>query len=154
MSSRQDSRYRMVARYLALGVPLEEVCQAHGLEFLRWRTIVSSQMFRAVLEEINGEIDQRVAEEAVNDPTLATLRLNARKAADTLVEVMEGAAEGVTASSRIKAADSILDRTGFAREKEAAPPQVVFLKISANQLALVMGGNLPKEQPSSVIERV
>ena len=142
-----DTRCRMVARYLALGIPLAEVCTAHGLNPTSWRVIVSSPMFQTLLTEVNQEIDERVAEEAVGDPTLATLRVNSLKAAQTLAGLVD---KGDSDSVKIKAADSILDRTGYGREHEKPAPSVIFLELSAEKLAIVTNRFSFTRQPEHI----
>ena len=107
--------HRLVAQYLAFGHPLSAVCEVLKLDFERWRTISSSPLMKNEISRIQTEREIQLADQSLEDPLYAQLRLASKKAVDRLeVEVDNDDPEtGANAGTRIKAATSILDRAGY-----------------------------------------
>ena len=135
-------------RLLALGRnTLREICDAHSLNYSSWVAITNTTLFKAELEKVVREIEEREIETASTDPVRLKLMAAGEKAATRLVAEMDNMSADASASTRIKAAESILDRLGYSqRQEESRPQQTIVLNVSASKLQLlqniVLGQNL------------
>lgn len=112
----------------------------YGLNLATWKQIVSSPLFKQEIARVQEKLEDRLVEDSVSDPVLMKLKMAASKAADRLVAEMDMVGEDSNSSSRIKAATSILDRLGYGDKKEESKePNIMFVSLSAEKLASIMG---------------
>jgi len=120
--------HRAVMRYMALGIPLPEICKRLDLDLNVWQHITTSAAFQDALQQLLSEYDDRVASE---DPILAKLKNLADQAVEVHKQNMDSVSTRPTTAQR--AAESILDRLGY-REIQSAQT-VININISPEKLA-------------------
>ena len=62
-----NTKHRFVARLLAFGHDLKDVCDVYGLNFVTWRQISCDPIFKAAVREIEDELTDRMIEDAIED---------------------------------------------------------------------------------------
>lgn len=126
------SVHRTVARYLALGIPLSNVCESLGLNLSTWRQISAQELFKAEVKRIEGEIESQFVEEQSSDPVFLELKAASRQAAKRLTEEVNNfdPDTGASAATRIKAATSVLDRIGLTGVTDQRPQTMINIQIS------------------------
>ncbi len=131
--------HALVARELALGIPLEKICESKGLSLNSWRSIVTAPLFRSKVTELQQEIENQMIDDHVCDPTLATLRSETLSSAKTLVEERDNWATetGASSNSRIKAALAILDMTGYNKSSTEDKAPSIVINLSPAKLQAV-----------------
>ncbi len=147
-----QSKHKAVARYLALGFPLSDICDALGLNKATWARTVSEPIFREELSRIQMELEDRILDDGVKDPVYAALKIGAAKSVQTLLaeQANMNPEEGASASTRIKAANSILDRVGYNSAPQQAAVNITF-QLSREKLELACGKPPSIEpQPDSI----
>jgi hypothetical protein len=153
MEITKSSQLRTVARYLALGMSLPDICTAYGLPYDHWKTATDTLIFRKEYERISLELEKRFLEDATEDPVVARLRLASSKAASRLSEEVDNfdPESGASAATRIRAADSILDRIGYTKKQEqSAPPALILVHLNASDFAAARAKAL-QPQPSDIV---
>lgn len=147
-----NTKHRAVARYLALGLSLKEVCEQFNLNLDTWRQVTSTPLFKHEQERIMEELEDRVLEDAVKDPVLAKLKTSALKAVERLIsEIDNGDKEsGASATSRIKAAESILDRCGYNHREKETGVSAIFIPLSQDKLDSILGKAPLLPQPQNI----
>jgi len=149
--------YSMVAREMALGLSLVDICKARGLPLDSLQRVARGDLFKEEVKRCQALIDQELLEHASNDPILLKLKVLSDKAVDTLgVELDNYDPEcGASSTSRISASKAVLDRAGYGskREDEKAA-QVIILSLSETKLNAVkdveINAALIKSVPDSV----
>lgn len=136
MQTLTANKYKIVARYLALGVPLEDVCTTLGFSLQTWTRIISEPLFKEELSRIQKEIEDRIVEDAVSDPVHAKLKAASVKATNLLIAEVENnnPEEGANAGTRIKAANSILDRAGYTTGIQQSSGVNITFQLSKDKL--------------------
>jgi hypothetical protein len=131
-------KHKAVARLLALGVPLPDICSTYNLNYDTWTQTCRAPLFKAEVASIQDELTDRMIDETIKDPSVARLKTLSAKAITALESELENhnREDGATAASRIKAADSILDRAGYIGKTEQLAPSVV-IEISAGKMEFV-----------------
>lgn len=139
-----------VARELALGLRLIDICQARGLNYSSWQQITSSELFKLEVKRLVEEIEDEVIDNHVNDPVLARLKVASYKAADRLASEVDNFEEetGAKAATRITASQAILKITGY--EKMEAK-NVIVLNLSENKLNSILDVPELVPQPLNVV---
>lgn len=145
-----NAQHKAVARMLALGFELREVCEVYRLEYGRWKAVVEQALFQQEVARIQAELEQRMLDDTSSDPIMLELRQGARKAAARLVKEVDMTGEDANAGSRIKAAVSLLDRLGYTAKREDQQASVVFVTITGDKLDAIMGTKQLGEQPATV----
>jgi len=145
-----NQKHKAVARYLALGVSLSDICDQFGFNLTTWKQIVNAPIFKHEVERINGELEERILEDAVKDPVHLKLKMAATKAANRLIEEIDAAGEDSNASSRIRAAESILDRCGYNSKETDKSQQVIFVGLTPDKLDAILTKKEITPQPQSV----
>lgn len=146
-----STKHRTVARYLALGISIQEICQMYGLSLSAWKQIVGTPLFKQEIARIQEKLEDRLVEDSVSDPVLLKLKVAAGKAADRLVSELDSVGEDSNSSSRIKAATSILDRLGYGDKKEEKKTDsMIFVALSSSKLASILGKTELAVQPASI----
>jgi len=128
--------HRVVARELALGIPLAKICEHRALNFKSWRNITTAPLFQQEVRRIESEIEEQIIDQHVTDPTVAELKSHSLAAAKKLGEELDNydSETGGSASSRIKAAQALLDINGYTN-KEDSGGQTVVINLSPEKLA-------------------
>ena len=147
-----NTKHRAVARYLALGVKLEDICQMYSLNLSSWRQITTSPLFQHEVARVAGELEDRILDDAVKDPVLAQLKAGTLSAVKRLLVEADNCnpEEGANAGTRIRAAESILDRCGYNYKQEPAQNNVIFVALGSEKLDAVLGKKEITAQPTSV----
>jgi hypothetical protein len=128
------TQHRAVARYLAFGVSLREICEQFNLNHSTWVQVVSTPLFKHEQQRIESELEDRLIDDEVKDPVLAKLKMATVKAVTRLVEEIDNCQEGASASTRIKAAESILDRCGYSHKEKETTMNTVFVPIQQEKI--------------------
>jgi len=146
------TKHRAVARYLALGIPLADVCENLGLSLESWRQIVSEPLFKQEVKRVEGELEEKMLENAVSDPVVAKMKMSALQAVSVLVSEMNNQEKemGASSATRIRAADSLLDRVGYNTPSVQNGSNIIFLEMSTAKLDALRGKKGVAEQPDSV----
>ena len=141
---------------MALGISLEEISKNLGLNLASWRQIVCEPLFKQEVARIGRELEDRLLDSAVSDPILAKMKMNAMKAVEVLVQEMENVEKemGGTAATRIKAADSLLDRVGYNTPQLQANQNIIFLEMSSEKLSALKGKKVLGKQPDSILGKI
>ena len=142
--------HRTVARYLVSGISLPEICSDLGLNLDTWQQVTSSALFKQQLEQLHNSADDDVIEEVKNDPVLLTLKLKAKQAAERLIAEMSNMEDSANSMSRIKAANSILDRLGYNSQPVTNQPQAIVITLTSEQADAIKKQKVLQEQPASV----
>lgn len=131
--------YRAVARYMALGVPIEKICAALSLNLESVKRVAGDELFKAEVRRVEAELEERILEDAASDPVVAELKMAGKIAAARLVQEVENfdKESGGSAATRIKAAESILDRIGYSQPVSSNGPSLIFVELSPEKLAAV-----------------
>ena len=141
-------KHRVVARNLAIGIDLKEICRNFNLNYDSWKQIVGQELFQEELRRISVEVEDKFIEGLPEDPVFLKLRLAADKAANRLGEEVDNFELG-TADSRIRAANSILDRIGYYKKDTPQVPSIQI--IVSSEKAEVIAGEIKKEvQPDNI----
>jgi hypothetical protein len=145
--------HRMVARELALGFDLGEICRVRKLDIEAWRRMTNSKMFKIEVARLADAIEEQLIQEAGEDPAFQKLRAARLAAADTLIEETRNydPESGASAATRISASKDVLDRAGITKKQEANAPAIV-INISGGKAELLAGvGSRPKDMPENFI---
>ena len=149
-----SNRHRICARYLACGIALEEICSEFGWNLTTWRQIVNSPLFKQELNRLSKEIEDKIIEDSVRDPVLLRLRTASLSAAKLLESEVRNfdSKIGATASSRIKAAAEILDRTGYNHPEKVEEASIIHIHLGQEQLNSIRNKKVIDIQPDQLIE--
>ncbi len=117
-----------VARDLAVGLKLIDICKYKNLNYDSWLVITQAALFRSEVERIKQEIENEFIDQHINDPVRARLQSKSVEAVEVLGEELGNheKEEGATANTRISAANSILDRVGYGRKDKDELPSIVI----------------------------
>ena len=140
-----NSKHRMVARYMAMGATLKDVCDAYKLSYSTWSNITCTPLFRAEIDRLQKDLDERMLEEIAEDPVFQQLKISALKAARTLdAEVDNFDKEGgASPGTRVMAARTILDASGYGKAKD---------NVKTPSITVVIGDTLSRVMKSANIE--
>jgi len=129
----------MVARDVALGCSIEEIAALRNLPSEEVRKVTRGGTFLKAVSEIQKEMDLRVIEEEAEDPIRRKLKVGAMRAANRLVEEIENTdrVEGASSTTRIKAATTVLEMSGYGKQENTSPLAVIML--SPGKLEAVRG---------------
>jgi len=143
--------HRAVARYLALGYPLEEVCSAFNLKLNTWRRIVRDSLFQQEVKRLEKEREDLELEASLTDPIIAQMKMNALRAVNRLIGEVDNFEEdlGANASTRIKAANSILDKLGYNKSIVGSGSTLLIQELSRDKLDAVEKKYRLSPQPDS-----
>ncbi|MCP3685959.1 MAG: hypothetical protein GY861_25210 [bacterium] len=132
--------HHAVARYMAFGHLLPDICQMLGLNLTRWKEIVRSPLFQDRVSTLRAELDAAIMDDYVKDPVLAHLNTLKVKAVERLaIELDEVDSEdsSATSNTRLKAAFGILDRTGYRDKADTDSRDIIFISLSEDKLNAV-----------------
>ena len=145
--------YSIVARELALGISLPDICSARGLPLESVQRVVRGDLFKAELGRCQERIEQEMVEHAATDPVLLKLKALSGKAVDALGDEVDNFDPkcGASSASRISASKAILDRAGYAQKREdEKAAQVIILSLSEAKLNAVKRVDVNQELLDSV----
>ena len=135
------TQHRTVALYLAMGSSLVDVCEVLGLKYETWRQIEKAPLFIEEVKRIQEKREEELLDKAEEDPIYLKLKLATNRAASMLVSEIENldSETGGTAGTRIKAAESILDRTGYGKKQDEEIGRILMINLSEEKAAQVLG---------------
>lgn len=139
--------HSIVARDLALGLSLVDICRNRGLNYNSWNQQTSSELFKQEVLRIQHEIEDAMIEDHVNDPTLATLRSATLSAAQRLKTEIDNLEDGKP-STRISAAQATLELTGY---KKQEAKNVIVLNLSEAKLRSIQEASPLEAQPECIL---
>ena len=148
-----DIRHRTVAKYLALGFSLERIFEYLVIprdQWDNWKKVCDGTVFKREVSAFQDELGEKILEDNIKDSTFLEMRMASAKAAKRLVSEMDNfdTEVGASSSTRIKASESILDRTGYSKGAEQDAGKGVVINISAAKLDSVFGSarlaNIPE----------
>lgn len=136
--------HKVVAREMAMGASLRDICDNRGLNISTWRQITTCALFLQEVERVGREIENEDIDDFVRDPVRLKLK-NARfQAASRLVEEIDNFDKentGASANTRLIAAKTVLEASGDLKAQETGPTVVINLQESV--LKQVMGESKP-----------
>lgn len=145
--------HKIVAREVALGFDLAEICRVRKLDYDAWKRVANGSLFKNEVERLSKEIEERMIQDAAEDPVTQTLKAGARSAAQALLNEIDNhdkEADGATASTRIAASKAILEFAGFNKKEDQRAPSVVINISSAKATAMKIVEAV-STQPESII---
>ncbi len=140
MEKQLPNTARLVMLLLAQGRNLKSICEEYQLSYEQYKRIANSDLFKVEQAKLTDQLREEAMEAASADPVLRTMREAGQKAAKLLVDEVgnfdvEG---GASPSTRIKAAESILDRIGYTgKAKETDKTAAPVIVISASKATFV-----------------
>lgn len=145
------SKHRAVARYLAVGLPLDKICDNLGLNYATWKTISNQELFKEAVRLIQVELEDRLIDESISDPVLLKIKLEAGKSVDRLVleRDMVETELGASSTTRISAAKSLLALSGYDKDQKAMSPMIT-INLTQDKIAAVMRNKDIKPQPDRI----
>jgi hypothetical protein len=139
-----------VAREMAVGLKLGEICKARGLNYTSWQQITSSELFKNEIQRLEKEIEDQFIDDHCSDPVLLRLKTASLSAAERLaLEVDNTDSElGGKAATRIAASQAVLKITGY--EKQEAK-NVIVLNLSESKLNSILQVPDLEPQPERIL---
>ena len=157
MSGKLKPIYTLVAREVALGIDLRDICEARKLDLDSLRRVSRGELFKAEVSRLQGVIEEEMVLSALEDPVLAKLRALSYNAVGRLADEMDNydTEIGGTAATRLSASKAILDKAGYSgKADENEGSKVIILSLSQAKLDAVktvdINSILVKEIPDSV----
>lgn len=146
MASKLKPVYAIVAREVALGIDLRDICEARKLDYANVQRVSRGDIFKAEVKRLQGVIEQEMVASAVEDPVLAKLKGLSYRAVGILGDEMENydSETGASSTTRISASKGILDKAGYAGKKEEDVSRVIILSLSQEKLDAVSGVDITK----------
>ena len=148
--------YKMVAREMALGIDLTDICEARGLVLASMQRVCRGELFKVEIAKIQESIDQEIINKAAEDPVLAKLQGLSYRAVGVLGDEMDNYDQeaGGTATTRISASKAVLDKAGYSGKGGEGESKVIILSLSEAKLAAVkkveLNTKLVEEVPDCV----
>lgn len=140
--------HRAVARDMALGLTIEQSCSYRGLAVTRWQRIAQGELFKNEVLRMQRAIESEMIDEVVTDPVFKRLQAAAVGAVDTLVSETGNydRESGGTGSSRIAAANSILEKLGY-KGKEENKQVAIQINISSGEVPALQASIRSTDRP-------
>lgn len=138
--------HAIVARELALGASLLDICNARGLNFSSWRQVVTSELMKQEIVRIQEQVEREVIDEHITDPVAIRIKNAALPAANRLVTEIDNIEDGKP-QTRISAATSILEMGGYKQQEQK---NVIVLNIGESKLNSLMSLSPLLPQPESI----
>ena len=139
MAGKLKPIYTVVARELALGISLEDICVVRSLNLETMRRVVRGDLFKEELRRFQDEVDREILEQVHTDPVLQKLKTLSYNAVGRLESEMDNfdPETGGTGASRISASKAILDRSGYTGKQEDKGDTKVIIMLSESKLDAV-----------------
>ena len=110
-------------------------------------------LFKEKLSDLQEKLEEKMVEEFASNPILHSIREECGKSVDRLASERDNFEEDANASSRIKAADSLLNRAGYVKPEDQKERDVIIVALSEEKLSKIreaqVGGKIPA-QPDKV----
>jgi hypothetical protein len=157
MGAKLKPVYTIVAREVALGLDLRDICEARKLNLESMRRVTRGELFKAEVARLQGIIEEEMVTSAIEDPVLSKLKALSYNAVGRLADEMDNYDEetGASAATRLSASKAILDKAGYSGKKdENEGNKVIILSLSQEKLKSVKSVDidavLVQEVPDSV----
>ncbi len=156
MASSLKPIYKIVAREMALGIELKDICEARGLKYDALLRVARGELFKREVEKLQAKIEEEIVQQAVEDPVLAKLKGLSYRAAGVLGDEMDNFDEetGASATSRISASKAVLDKAGYSGKGGESENKVIILSLSEAKLAAVKQADINVEILKDVPDNV
>lgn len=118
--------FRMIARDVALGCSLEDIAALRNVPLTEVKRVTRGGTFCKAVEGIQREIDATLVAEEAADPVRQKMKVHSLDAAGRMVEEMNNEDDG-SAGTRIKAAQAVLDMSGYGKTEEVNNLAVIML---------------------------
>ena len=141
--------HQAVARDLAMGIRLTDICSNRGLNYSSWGAIVSSELFKFEVKRLQQEIEDQIIDNHVNDPVRARLAAASHSAAERLIEEVNNfdPDSGAKSATRISAATTLLEINGYKKQEQK---NVIVLNLSESKLNSISGLEQLQPQAESI----
>lgn len=126
-----------VARLLALGLDYETIASQFSLPIETIAKVARGNLVKRRVKEIGKELDEQLVKDAGDNPVRQKLAAMGLKAADRLLTEMdnEDMEAGANASTRLKAAEKVLELGGHKQQSGNTGAQAIIM-ISADKVNL------------------
>ena len=142
--------HKQIARLRAMGFRGKEIANYLNLSVNHVSNVLKTPLFLAEVDRIVDEIEENELSEESRDGTFIKLRASSRGAAERLAIEVDNEDEGASASTRISAANSILDRAGYRAKETSDTPSVIFLEFSPEKLSALRAKHGITPQPDYI----
>ena len=144
--------HKTVARELAMGASLRDICEARGLKVSTWRQISTCALFQQEMERVYREIEDEEIDEFVRDPArieLKNARIRAARRVSQEIDNFDKENTGATANTRIAASKLVLEAGGDLRAEEATPTVVINLQESVLKTVMAESSEITRRTPKT-----
>lgn len=150
-----NTRHRMVARELALGRRLKEVCEEMDLKLSTWQQIASKPLFKAEVQRIAQEIEKEMIQAAGEDPVRRFAKSKALPAVNLLAEEMTNDDPSqANSNSRQNAAKALLSLGGYSASQPQTQVNLAAVNIAISPAKLeAMLSKFSLDLPGDLIVR-
>jgi hypothetical protein len=148
-----NSKHKAIARYLAMGADLRDVCRTYSLNYESWINITRSPLFKEEVARLERELEERMLQEISEDPVMQQLKVSALKAARTLDSELENYEKelGANASTRISASKTVLESAGYKKQENGAKSPSVIINLGNFQSELLKRATIVPEMPDRLV---
>lgn len=156
MASGLKPVYKIVAKEMALGLNLRDICEARKLNYESIQRVARGELFKQEVTKLQVRIEDEMVQSAIEDPILAKLKGLSYRAVGVLGNEMENydSESGAGATSRISASKAILEKAGYTGKSGDTDNKVIILSLSETKLNAVKQANINeiilKDIPDSV----
>ena len=157
MATKLKPIYSIVAREMALGIDLRDICEARKLDLANTQRVARGDIFKAEVTRLQAVIETEIVQSAVEDPVLAKLKGLSYRAVGVLGDEMENYDDeaGASASTRISAGKAILEKAGYTGRSEGDDiGKVIILSLSQEKLDAVSKMTVSKSVLDNVPDSV
>ena len=125
-----------IVRDTALGLTSSEIAQYRELDVDFVDKVKRGSLFRKKLKDMQEQMNQQLIEEQQGDPLRQKLRAHAGRAISRVVEEIDNTdpSQGASATTRLKAAATLLDRAGYGVKQDEAAGSSVTIMISTEKM--------------------
>lgn len=118
MPDRVSTRHRALMRRLLAGMTPGEAARELGYSLTRVSLIIRSPLFRAEMENMQREINEKFTDREGKEIHQDVVRERLKRASEKAARTLEGALDDDSGRVRLSAAKEILDRTGYAKKEQ------------------------------------
>ena len=146
--------HKIVARELAKGRVLKDICTALELKVTSWYSIVNAPLFQEEVSRLSRKLEEESLDEVRDNPVIARLEEESLTSVEMLAKERDNFNEeqGATSGSRIKAANSILDRAQYGSKRDEPLTSAVVINLSQAMLDRVSKERTAVPQPDNFTE--
>jgi hypothetical protein len=157
MGAKLKPVYTIIAREMALGLDLRDICDARKLNYDSIVRVSRGELFKAEVTRLQAVIEDEMVTTALEDPVLAKLKLLSYNAVGRMSDEMDNydPETGASAATRLSASKAILDKAGYSGKRDDNDgAKVIILSLSTEKLKAVktvdIDNLLIKDVPDSV----